>query len=480
MRLIDRDIDLPGTSRSRTGSVCWIAVACGWALITVAAGCGSSNSPISVDAGMGGHGGSGTGGHATGFGGSTPGVGGAGMGGMVAGMGGAGVGGDTGTGGATDAGPSDTINICADAGGEGGPGDRDNDGTPDCLDGCPDDPIKIFPGLCGCGVSGEGDVDGDGVPDCFDRCPGSPDVDTDHDGTLDCFDGCPKDPSRLAPGLCGCGGIPDSTPLCLVHRYSFDDTTATIADSITIAGVSPANGTAMGGAIPAAGKITLAGGASTQIGAQFVSLPSGIISAVGINATFEAWVTWTPGAVSNNWQRIFDFGNSDQPAGTPGVGQTYLFLSPSNGGNSLLRAAITLASGGASEDVTDGTGSLPANPTTPTHVALVVDGSNKRMTLYVNGAANGTPVTLRNGAVLGVLKDTNNWLGRSQWAPDGLFAGSISEFRVYSAVLSANQINASFTAGPDVVPAAVDGGVLPPPDGGTTTPDAGADAPAGQ
>ena len=199
---------------------------------------------------------------------------------------------------------------------------------------------------------------------------------------------------------------------------------------------------------------------------------------MGINATFEAWVTWTPGAVTNNWQRIFDFGNSDQPAGTPGAGQTYLFLSPSNGATSLLRGAITLASNGA-EDFTDGTGSLPANPATPTHVALVVDGTNKRMTLYVNGAVNGTPVTLRNSALLGLLKDTNNWLGRSQWAPDGLLAGSISEFRIYSAALSANQINASFTAGPDTLPAAVDGGITPPADGGTT-PDASTDAPAGQ
>ena len=31
--------------------------------------------------------------------------------------------------------------------------DRDNDGANDCLDGCPDDPAKTAPGLCGCGLS---------------------------------------------------------------------------------------------------------------------------------------------------------------------------------------------------------------------------------------------------------------------------------------------------------------------------------------
>jgi hypothetical protein len=31
--------------------------------------------------------------------------------------------------------------------------DSDNDGTPDCSDGCPNDPDKTAPGVCGCGVS---------------------------------------------------------------------------------------------------------------------------------------------------------------------------------------------------------------------------------------------------------------------------------------------------------------------------------------
>lgn len=49
---------------------------------------------------------------------------------------------------------------------------------------CPDDPNKIAPGQCGCGV---------------------PDTDTDSDGTADCNDTCPTDPHKTAPGACGCG-----------------------------------------------------------------------------------------------------------------------------------------------------------------------------------------------------------------------------------------------------------------------------------
>ena len=50
--------------------------------------------------------------------------------------------------------------------------DRDEDGTPDCLDGCITDAQKTDPGLCGCGVADDPtDSDGDGTPDCTDLCP---------------------------------------------------------------------------------------------------------------------------------------------------------------------------------------------------------------------------------------------------------------------------------------------------------------------
>ncbi|HEV8112841.1 MAG TPA: GEVED domain-containing protein [Planctomycetota bacterium] len=99
--------------------------------------------------------------------------------------------------------------------------DTDGDGTPNACDGCPNDPLKIAPGQCGCGVA-DTDTDGDGTADCIDGCPTdplkiapgqcgcfNPDTDTDGDGTADCIDGCPTDPLKIAPGQCGCG-IPDT------------------------------------------------------------------------------------------------------------------------------------------------------------------------------------------------------------------------------------------------------------------------------
>ena len=98
--------------------------------------------------------------------------------------------------------------------------DTDSDGTADCIDGCPDDPNKTDPGQCGCGAL-DTDTDGDAVADCADGCPadpnktdpgqcgcGNPDTDSDGDTVADCNDSCPADPDKIDPGVCGCG-VPD-------------------------------------------------------------------------------------------------------------------------------------------------------------------------------------------------------------------------------------------------------------------------------
>jgi hypothetical protein len=99
-------------------------------------------------------------------------------------------------------------NIDYDCDGLAGEADSDGDGTPNCNDGCELDPLKIVPGVCGCGFP-DIDSDRDGMPDCFDQCPADPqkttDIDTDGDGILDCNDKCPQDPYKSNPGICGCG-----------------------------------------------------------------------------------------------------------------------------------------------------------------------------------------------------------------------------------------------------------------------------------
>ncbi|MEJ7601184.1 MAG: MYXO-CTERM sorting domain-containing protein, partial [Kofleriaceae bacterium] len=103
--------------------------------------------------------------------------------------------------------------------------DSDLDGACDGADGCPQDPEKVEPGACGCGVVDDPtDGDGDGTADCSDGCPldpdkaapgtcgcgvvesdGDGDADGDADGVIDCFDQCPWSAHKSEPGVCGCG-----------------------------------------------------------------------------------------------------------------------------------------------------------------------------------------------------------------------------------------------------------------------------------
>lgn len=121
--------------------------------------------------------------------------------------------------------------------------DGDSDGTCDAQDGCPLDPDKVAPGLCGCGTP-DTDTDGDLTPDCQDDCPldplktnpgscgcGNPDTDTDGDTTPDCLDGCPEDPLKTGPGFCGCGtpetdSDSDTVPDCIDGCPADPDKTA--------------------------------------------------------------------------------------------------------------------------------------------------------------------------------------------------------------------------------------------------------------
>jgi hypothetical protein len=68
------------------------------------------------------------------------------------------------------------------------------------------------------------------------------------------------------------------------------------------------------------------------------------------------------------------------------------------------------------------------------------------LALYIDGAlAGSTPFQSQ----LSELSDVNNWLGLSQFSTDPLFEGSLLEFRIYGAALSAEQMALSFDLGPD-------------------------------
>jgi hypothetical protein len=121
--------------------------------------------------------------------------------------------------------------------------DADGDGVPDIEDGCPNDPEKVEPGVCGCGMP-DVDSDGDGALDCEDLCPedpfkvepgacgcGAPDLDSDVDTIADCVDACPLDPANDADGDGACAGEDNCPAVTNVEQADADgDTRGDLCD----------------------------------------------------------------------------------------------------------------------------------------------------------------------------------------------------------------------------------------------------------
>ncbi len=205
----------------------------------------------------------------------------------------------------------------------------------------------------------------------------------------------------------------------LTHRYSFS---GNANDS-----VGTANGVLLGTATVSGGSLVLNGASS------YLALPGGIVS----NYDSMTWEMWITDNGSGAWARIFDFGNDTS---------TYLFLTlPGGSGN--LRAAYK---NGGGEQITEWTGNRPPVGE-KTHIVLTSDLATQTGRLYVNGVQVGINSALNiTPASLGVT--TNNWLGRSQWAADPYFIGSIDEFRIYSGALSSEEVLADYQGGPDLIP----------------------------
>jgi Concanavalin A-like lectin/glucanases superfamily len=234
----------------------------------------------------------------------------------------------------------------------------------------------------------------------------------------------------------------------LIHRYSFNGEGIVALDS-----KGAAHGQILGGAeLTGTGSLTLSGGHSLQ----YVNLPNGIVSGL-TNATFEAWLTWAGGGA---WQRIFDFGNSvggeDTPtasaSGGSYAGTSYLFLttnasSDTSRGPSGLRIARSQTGVGEEELCYDAGHPFPTG--IPSHVAAVVDHDSLSVALYLDGKlVSECPLTRS----LSSIDDQNNWLGRSNFTADPELAADYDEFRIYGAVLSAEQLADSFKRGPDAEP----------------------------
>ena len=134
--------------------------------------------------------------------------------------------------------------------------------------------------------------------------------------------------------------------------------------------------------------------------------------------TIALWVNWQ--APSKNWQRIFDFGN--------GVNE-YMFLTPSNG--SIMRFAIK---NGGTEQQVSCSSKLTSNAWK--HVTVTI-GSD-RTVIYVDGevAGSSTGITIKPSDIRPAL----NYIGRSQFNSDPLFAGYIDDLRIFNYALTQEEV----------------------------------------
>ncbi|MES1185891.1 MAG: LamG-like jellyroll fold domain-containing protein [Myxococcales bacterium] len=256
-------------------------------------------------------------------------------------------------------------------------------------------------------------------------------------------DTCPQDPNKLSPGECGCG-VPEAPSATLadchtlesllVHRYDFEGSGTAVKDRI-----GTAHGVIAGGAtlskLNGKGVVQLAGGST----GSYVDLPNGTLSSLK-NATLEAWITWGGG---NAWQRIFDFGDSSAsvPENNPAGGKTYLFLTP-NSASGILATAFSLSS--QAQEV--GVAGPAVLAQTLKQVVVVLDDDADLLQLYLDGVKLGEHAWTSQ---LSKINDVNAWLGRSQYSADPELSAVYHEFRMYGAALSAAQIKSAFQAGTD-------------------------------
>ena len=230
----------------------------------------------------------------------------------------------------------------------------------------------------------------------------------------------------------------------LTHRYSFKDGTA--KDS-----VGKIDGKLKGsGASIADGKLVLKNEESAT-GDKISCLEfAGSLLPQGGNSL--SLVVWFTAKDIGGFARVINFG-----ASAGGEGKQFIYFSPRTGDGSA-RVAITGSDVGSktyldSDALDDGR---------PHLVVIVIDGAAKKLRVFIDGKEPNPAADLGDNT-LDKVKPVENWLGKSSFSADPGLSAAIDEFHVYDEALTADQVAAVLSAGPDALPAAA----TPPP---ATTP----------
>jgi hypothetical protein len=214
-----------------------------------------------------------------------------------------------------------------------------------------------------------------------------------------------------------------------IHLYTFND--GTVSGSTVNDLIGGANGTLVNGATVSNGQLVLADISQVGPNVQYMQMPEDVLPQGSTAATFELW--FTASNSSGVWGRGFDIGSGEA---------NYVIFTPLND-NSGSRAAIK-NSEALGEQLIDGT--PPYNDGTQHLATVTIDDATATMVYYIDGVQIGQ-LSLGETNLSGI-EAVNNFLGRSQFAQDAGFIGSMNQFAIYDRVLNPTEVLANFTAGP--------------------------------
>jgi len=231
----------------------------------------------------------------------------------------------------------------------------------------------------------------------------------------------------------------------LVLWYRFDESSGTTAyDSALFGGVSRnATLTTIGTSSTAlfstsrqlgSHALVLTPSSSSTTSGAYVVIPA--LDTLAPDAlTIGVWVNLAANTSNQNWERIWDFGDSS-------TAPRWLNLTARSGAspNGPVFAMSKIGHTTSVEELLSAPAALSANAWH--HIAVVLpSGTTYAGVLYVDGVAVAT-----NNAMTVHLSDigatANNSLGRSQFSSDPYFNGSLDDFRVYRRALSQKEITA--------------------------------------
>jgi len=250
-----------------------------------------------------------------------------------------------------------------------------------------------------------------------------------------------------------------SKPITEAHHWNFDENGGTtVADT-----VGSANGTIVGtNHTWISGGLDLLGGetsadwnpdsTTTTNRGSYVNLPNGILGGLSNAVTFEATYS-----VESTWPNLYlwTFGQSSA--------EDY-----SNGGTKALGYTTGNGNGIAALFYWDGVNpdhahlfdsvNVSEHLNQLSHVVWVYDADGLMSKLYMNGVLVDAQVatSFPMSSWVGLDEDNNNWLGRSLW-DDGMFQGTIYDFRIYNGIMTASEVAAHYadalaSIGPTVPP----------------------------